>query len=58
MEDAGLTAHDALSDVKATYSIFLSQQKIKAYGPEKIFGDDNVIMLNVFKDEIVPCFNI
>lgn len=28
MAEAGLSAHDALSDVKATYSIFYAQQKI------------------------------
>ena len=58
MEEAGLKAHDALSDVKATYSIFLAQQKIEGYGPMRMFGNDNVIAMMEFRDEIVPCFNI
>ena len=58
MEEAGLTAHDALSDVKATYSIFYAQQKNKPYGPEKMYGEDNVINLQDFQGQLVPCFNI
>lgn len=58
MTEAGLTAHDALSDVKATYSIFYAQQKINHYEAEKMFGDDNTIAMMEFRDKIVPCFNI
>ena len=58
MEEAGLKAHDALSDVKATYSVFWAQQKHQAYGPENMYGEDNVITDQLFKDEIKPCFNI
>lgn len=58
MEEAGLQAHDALSDVKATLSIFYAQQKQEAYGPIQMFGNDNVISIMEFKDEMVPCFNI
>ena len=58
MEEAGLQAHDALSDVKATYSIFLAQQKIEGYPPMKLFGNDNVLAMMEFRNKIVPCFNI
>lgn len=58
MEDAGLVAHDALSDVKATYSIFFAQQKRQAYKPIQMFGDDNTIMIMEFRGADVPCFNI
>lgn len=58
MEEAGLEAHDALSDVKATYSVFWAQQKIKNYDPIMMFGDDNAIGLMEFRNEIVPCFTI
>lgn len=58
MEERGLTAHDALSDVKGTISIFLAQTKQQPYGPEKIYGEDNVISDAEFNNEIKPCFNI
>lgn len=58
MEEAGLKAHDALSDVKATYSVFWAQQKHQAYGPENMYGEDNVITDQLFNNEIKPCFNI
>ncbi len=58
MEESGLTAHDAFSDVKATYSIFVAQQKNKPYGPEKMYGEDNVITDVEFNGEVVPCMNI
>lgn len=58
MEESGLTAHDAFSDIKATYSIFYAQQKNNRYEAEKMFGDDNAIAMMEFKGNIVPCFNI
>ena len=58
MEEAGLTAHDALSDIKATYSVFVAQQRNKPYGPEKIFGEDNIISMREFNNELCPCFNV
>lgn len=58
MEEAGLKAHDALSDVKATYSIFVAQQMKKPYGPENIITEDNVLVLKEFQGKIVPCFSI
>lgn len=58
MEEAGLKAHDALSDVKATYSVFYAQQKANPYNAECMFGDDNTIALCEFRGKIEPCFNI
>lgn len=58
MEDAGLVAHDALSDVKATLSIFIGQQGRQSYGPEKMYGEDNTIQDMIFLNELQPCFNI
>lgn len=58
MESAGLVAHDALSDVKATYTIFFAQQKQKRYAPIQMFGDDNVIAIMDFRGTKQPCFNI
>ena len=58
MADAGLVAHDALSDVKATLSIFIGQQSRQLYGPEKMYGEDNTIQDMIFLNELQPCFNI
>lgn len=58
MEDAGLTAHDALSDVKATYSVFVAQQRNQPYGPEQMFGEDGVIKVMKFGNDEVPCFSM
>lgn len=58
MTESGLTAHDAMSDIKATYAVFVAQQKNASYGPEKMYGEDNVIVDNDFDGEIKPCFNI
>ena len=58
MEEAGLSAHDALSDIKGTYSVFIAQQKHQAYGPEQMYGEDNVIKEMDFCGELQPCFLI
>lgn len=58
MEEAGLKAHDALSDVKATYSIFYAQQAKQEYGPEERLTEDNIIALKEFQGNIVPCFTL
>ena len=58
MEEAGLTAHDALSDVKATYTIFVAQQRKQQYGPEEMLGEDNVLVNKEFQSKVQPCFNI
>ena len=56
MEEAGLTAHDAFSDIKATYSVFVAQQRQEGYGPEHIYGEDGVITDMMFLEEMQPCF--
>lgn len=58
MEESGLTAHDAFSDIKATYSVFVAQQKNEKYGPEKMYGEDHVIVDVDFNGTYVPCLNI
>lgn len=58
MEDEGLQPHDALSDVKATYKIFIEQQKIKEYGPEEKLTEDDVLVLGDFNGKSQPIFNV
>lgn len=58
MAEAGLSAHDALSDVKATYAIFRHQNEIEQVEPEKILVADNAIALMEFKENLEPCFTI
>ena len=58
MSEAGLSAHDALSDVKATYAIFRHQNEIEQVEPEKILVADNTISLMEFKENLEPCFTI
>lgn len=58
MEEAGLSAHNALSDIKATYSVFIAQQNIQSYEPEKMYGEDNVIKDMEFCGELKPCVSI
>lgn len=59
MEEAGLSAHDALSDVKATISVFVAQNK--QYGdinPVKVYGLDNAVKDMMFQGKMCPCMNI
>lgn len=58
MEEFGLVAHNAFSDVKATYEVFTNQQNNKPYKPENIYSNDNVIIDEEFLEKIQPCFNI
>ena len=58
MQEAGLTAHDAMSDIKATYAVFVAQQKNEYYDATKMYGEDNVISDMDFEGQIKPCFNI
>ena len=58
MEEAGLKAHDALSDVKATFSVFVAQQKNKKYEPEKLYGEDGFITDMMFCGKLCPCFAV
>jgi DNA polymerase III epsilon subunit-like protein len=58
MEEAGLTAHDAFSDIKATYAVFYAQQSEEKYGPEKMIGEDGIVKEMDFNGEIKPCMTI
>lgn len=58
MDEAGLKAHDALSDVKATAAIFVKQQELHPYEPEQIITVDNVVAMQEFQGKIVPCFTL
>ena len=57
MEEAGLSAHDSLSDVSATIEIFKHQQSIKEYAPEEMLTIDNFILNKEINGKVVPCFN-
>ena len=58
MDEAGLKAHDALSDVKATAAIFVKQQELHPYNPEEIVTVDNVVAMQEFQGKTVPCFTL
>lgn len=58
MEEAGLQAHNAFSDIKATASIFMKQQEIEKYDAPLMFGEDNVIIESKFGDSVEICFGI
>ena len=58
MDEDGLTAHDALSDVKATYRIFKAQQEIQPYEPEKMYDENGVLSEMEFNGKMEPCFTI
>ena len=58
MAEAGLSAHDAFSDVKATYAVFRHQNEISPVEAEKILVADNTISLMEFKDNLEPCFTL
>lgn len=58
MEESGLSAHNALSDVKATFEVFKAQMKENKYAPEKMYGEDNAIVDMNFSDKLCPCFNL
>lgn len=58
MNESNLTAHNALSDVKATFDIYKEQCKTKQVEPEKVYGDDNFIVDMEFNNKIFPCFSV
>lgn len=58
MDEMGLKAHDAISDVKATFGVFKAQMKSGDVEPEDMFGEDGVIDYMEFRDEMVPCFTL
>lgn len=55
MEDAGLTAHDGFSDVKACYAVFRHQNETAEVKPEKLLTDDDQLVIGEFNgnDEIL-----
>lgn len=58
MEDAGYTAHNAFSDVNATFEIFCHQNDELKCQPEKVYGEDNIIRDLAFDGEMLPSFTI
>lgn len=58
MTEAGLQAHNAFSDVRATFEVFKAQQAVKEYGPEQLLSEDNTLIISEFNNKEVPCFNI
>lgn len=58
MEESGLTAHDAFSDIKATYTVYKAHLKTGEYKEDSILTEDSTIKLMKFEGNIVPCFNI
>ena len=57
MEQAGLTAHDAFSDVKACYAIYRHQNETQEVCPESICTDDNMIVMSNIDGNDVPVIN-
>lgn len=58
MEEMGLTAHNAFSDVKATWGVFKKQLEHGDVEPEVMYGEDGVIEPMEFRDELKPCFTL
>jgi DNA polymerase-3 subunit epsilon len=58
MEESGLQAHDALSDVIGTIGVFYAQQKNETYETFTPLTEDNFIKEMPFRDKIEPCFTI
>jgi DNA polymerase-3 subunit epsilon len=58
MEESGLTAHDAFSDIKATYSVYKAHTKTAEYQEDTILTEDSTIKIMEFDGKDVPCFNI
>lgn len=58
MEEAGLEAHNAMSDIKATLSVFVAQQRNQEYGPEKMVCEDGFITEQEFDNGIRACFTM
>ena len=57
MEQAGLTAHDAFSDVKACYAIYRHQNETDDISPDPMWTDDNMIVMDNIDGNIVPVIN-
>lgn len=58
MDEAGYEAHNALSDVMATFDIFKAHQSTGEVKPTLMFGTDNAITMMDFMGKLQPCFSI
>lgn len=58
MEEFGLEAHNAFSDIKATYGIYKKQLETGPVDYQPMFGEDGVISLMDFQGTVKPCFNV
>lgn len=58
MEDNGLTAHNALSDVMATLNIFEHQYDEAEVKSEPFVSEDNIIVSKQFNNKDQFCFNV
>lgn len=56
MEESGLSAHNSLSDVKATIEIFKKQNETAEVKPTKVYGDSGMIKNMIFENKEMPCF--
>ena len=58
MVEEGLEAHNSLSDIKATMTIFKLQNEILPVKPVEMYGEDMVIEPMEFMGTIKPCFTL
>ena len=58
MEEAGLTAHDGFSDVKATYAVFRHQNETSEVLPEQLITDDDILVNGEFNGQQEILLNI
>lgn len=58
MDEDGLTAHNAFSDVIATFKVFVAQNNEEKCIPENFYGIDNVIVDIPYENKMLPSFNI
>jgi DNA polymerase-3 subunit epsilon len=58
MIEEGLDAHNSLSDIKATMTIFKLQNEILPVKPVEMYGEDMVIEPMEFMGTIKPCFTL
>ena len=56
MEESGLKAHDAYSDVMGTIGVFYAQQKNEQYESFNMLTEDNLLKIQEFRGEQKPCF--
>lgn len=58
MEEFGLTAHNSLSDIKATIEVFKNQMSAEPVQPEKLYGDSGMVRDMNFEGKLLPCFAV